>query len=735
VSVSESISGLKATWSLLWGQKLGRSVVLVFSAMLAVHLLELGPESLRVALTRNLDRIVLPVMIVILFVRTRAVGRLEERRFWRLILAAFVLWFSGNAVWFLSYDFELPRWVGLSVDGLYILNYLCLFLASDQQPHLRSGWSSGDIHYRFSLIGATAFVALMFGYFMMVPWAAQSSEQHQYFASFNLYVTLDALLILKFALRFFTTHSARWRRAFALIAAAMAVLALGDLLEGIGLAGIFETVEGGRVDAVWLFPHFFLLAMILTCTVPPAETDKGEAGALSSIQSLLPFYTFSLPLVHLGLNLLDYLSPDLRTPREAIVFLGLIFFGVLSFAQQIRLERAVASLRSDLTVRALGDKLRQSQRLESIGRLAGGIAHDFNNLLMVITSYTELARAKVSGADDQVRKSLLEIDHASSRAAELVRQLLAFGGRQELRPKVVHVNGMVMSLEGMLSRVIGDNVELAVDLDCEVRYTKIDPTLLEQVIVNLIVNARDAMPQGGKVSIQTRLRCRLTGSLESPDDASEVSWLELCVSDTGEGIDPAVRERIFEPYFTTKEMEKGTGLGLATVYGIVEQSGGDIDVESAPGQGTTFRVWLPHVLEGDARTAKMPLGPGGSVSGKTLLLAEDEADIREAIAEYLESLGLTVLQAEDGVDALDVVSNHEKRIDVLLTDLVMPRMSGPELAERLLAERPDLKVIFVSGYTPETMSDYGINQETTFFLQKPFLLSQLSATISEVVEE
>lgn len=732
MSVRKSISGVKATWSLLWAQKLGRAVVLVFATVLFVHLFELGPESLRVALTRNLDRIVLPLMIVVLLVRTRAVERLEERRFWNLILAALVLWFFGNAVWFLSYDFDLPRWVDLSVDVCYILNYLCLFLAADQQPHLRSGWSSGDILYRYSLVGASVFIALMFGYFIVVPWVAQSSENHQYFSSFNLYVTLDILLAAKFALRFFATRALRWRRAFALIAVATAVLAVGDMLEGLGLADIYETLEGGRVDAVWLFPHFFLFALILTCTVPPAEAEKGEDGALSSIQSLLPFYTFSLPLVHLGLNLLGYLNPDERTPREAIVFSGLIFFGMLSLAQQIRLERAVASLRTDLTLRALGDKLRQSQRLESIGRLAGGIAHDFNNLLMVITSYTELARGGVSNSNQRVRKRLTEIDRAAERAAGLVRQLLAFGRRQVLRPEVVHVNEMVLRLEVMLSRIIGDNIELVVDLDCEVRHTKVDPTLLEQVVVNLIVNARDAMPRGGRVSISTR--CIRAGTSDSLADGAVSEWVELCVTDTGEGIDPAVSDQIFEPYFTTKEMEKGTGLGLATVHGIVEQSGGAIEVESSSGRGTTFRVRLPHVREHEAQPIEPSAGPGRPVSGETILLTEDEENIREAVAEYLESLGLTVLQAEDGVAALEVVSRHEGAIDVVITDLVMPRMSGPELVDRLLAERPELKVIFVSGYTPDAMGEHGIDRDNMCFLQKPFLLGDLEATIREILD-
>ena len=726
------MSGLRTTWRLLWGQWLGRLTVVVFSALTLIYLFEMGPENLRVGFTRNLDRLALPVMIVVLLARTRSVKSVEERRFWNLVAASLAIWFFGNALWFFSYDFDLPRWVDLAVDVCYILLYLFLFLASEQQPQLTSGWSSGDVLYRFSLIGASVFIALMFGYFVVVPWAVQPSENLQYFASFNLYVTLDTLLTLKFALLFFLTRDPRWRRCFALMAAANGVLAVGDLLEGLGLAAILETVEGGRIDTIWLFTHFFLFVMILTCTGRAAKIEERSEETLSPIQSLLPFYAFALPLVHLGLDLLGYLDPNARAPREAIVFFGLVLFGALSLLQQVNLERAVASLRSALTIRALDDKLRQSQRLEAIGRLAGGIAHDFNNLLMVIKSYAELAVQQLSAGDQPVREKLAEIDRAADRAAGLVRQLLAFGRRQVLRPEVVHVNDLVNSLQDMLSRIIGDDVDLTVKLAPDAGHTRVDPALLEQVIVNLVVNARDAMPRGGEVTIGTRLVDFDPGrSRKSPDDPGRV---ELTVSDTGVGIDPEIRDRIFEPYFTTKDMEKGTGLGLATVYGIVDQSGGSIEVESESGVGTTFRVCLPRAPEAPPADVDPLPRSMAAVSGETVLLTEDEDTIREALAEYLESVGLEVLQAGDGREALEVAAHHRGTIDLLVTDLVMPRMNGPDLAKHLLAERDDLKVIYVSGYTPEAMLEYGVSGDDAVFLQKPFLLDELADTIREVLD-
>ena len=732
MSNEETFPALRETWSLFWGTKLGRAVVVVFVAMAGIYFFELGPEKLRSLVSVNLDRLLLPGMIAVLVFRTRKVESIEERRFWNLIILGMLVWLTGTSIFLVSYTMDPPRWVDLAVDICYILLYLSWFLASDQQPQLESGWSARDVLYKYSLIGATLFIAIMFGYFVVVPWAVQPFETAQYFASFNLYVTLDTLLTVKFVLLFRAARSPRWRRCFALIASATAILAVGDLLEGMGFAEILSTVMGTRIDIVWLFPHFFLAVMILTCTGRSLGADKSEGDTAPRIQSLLPFYALAIPLVHLGLYLFGYLDPVARAPREAIVFSGLILFAVLSLAQQISLEGAVASLRSDLVVRALDDKLRQSQRLESIGRLAGGIAHDFNNLLMVIKSYAELAQQGLSTGEGKIREKLSEINRAADRAADLVRQLLAFGRRQVLKPEVVHVNELVKGIEGMLSRIIGDDVELIVDLGHDAGYTRVDPALLEQVIVNLVVNARDAMPRGGGVTVSTRSIDRvLNGSREEPDGRR---WVELAVTDTGAGIDPTVHDRIFEPYFTTKEMGKGTGLGLATVYGIVDQSGGTIVVESELGKGATFRVWLPQVQEAPPIHADPAPRSTASVSGVTVLLTEDEANIREALAEYLDGLGLEVLQAEDGADALEVAAKYQGEIDLLVTDLVMPRMSGPDLAKILLAERKDLRVIYVSGYTPEAMREYGVTGDDAVFLQKPFLLGDLANTIREVLD-
>jgi signal transduction histidine kinase/CheY-like chemotaxis protein len=726
MSIRGGIEALRTTSLRMWSEAIGRVAVIVFAILAAVYLFQLGPDVLRGRLTAHLDRIVLPFLIVLFVVRTRSVERVEERRFWRLLIASLVLWLSGTMLYMIGILAGLPRWVDLAVDVSYILMYLFMFLTSDQQPQLEDGWSRRDVVYPFALISAVLFIAIMFGYFVVVPWAMQPSENTQYFASFNLYVTLDTLLTFRFLLLFRASTSRRWRRCFALLATATAALAVGDFVEGLYFAKLFHSAIGDPVDVVWLVPPLCLAAVGLTCTRGGDASDEPAGDGGHRVQSLMPFYAFVLPLVHLGLYLLGYLDPGARAPREAIVFSGLVVFAGISLMQQISLEKAVASLRSDLVVRALDDRLRQSQRMEAIGRLAGGIAHDFNNLLMVIRSYAELGRRQAAVGDARVDDKLVEIDRAADRASDLVRQLLAFGRRQELHPEIVDVNRLVSGLEGMLGRLLGDDVELAVDLAADDVTTRVDPALLEQVIVNLAVNARDAMPRGGRLEIATRVAA--AGS----SDGDPV--VELEVRDDGVGIDPTIRDRIFEPYFTTKEMEKGTGLGLATVYGIVQQSGGTIDVESRLGRGSVFTVRFPRVAKPATQPIQQLLRPEQDLEGRTVLITEDENSILEAMVEYFEALGMNVLQAPDGVAALQTAEDHDGDIDILVTDLVMPRMSGPDLVRVLLAQRPDIRVVYVSGYTPEAMRDYGGASDDAVFLQKPFLLSDLADTIRQMVD-
>ncbi len=364
-------------------------------------------------------------------------------------------------------------------------------------------------------------------------------------------------------------------------------------------------------------------------------------------------------------------------------------------------------------------QLRQAQKMEAVGRLAGGIAHDFNNLLTAISGYSEFL---IGGTPDpKLRRYAEEIKRASDRAAALTGQLLAFSRRQVLQPRILDLNATVGDMDMMLRRLIGEDVELVTMLGAELAPVRADPTQVEQVIINLAVNARDAMPHGGSVTIET-----------ANVVVDELAFVELRLTDTGVGMTDAERRQLFDPFFTTKE--GGTGLGLATVYGIVEQSGGTIEVESAPGLGSSFRILLPaewapvDVPEPDSSSLAPAAGE------ETILLVEDELVVRRLVAEILESNGYTVLQAGDGPSALELLRRHTGSLDLLVTDVVMPGMSGPDVAGAVAAMRPGTQVLYISGYTDSSVGQHGVLEPGIAFLQKPFDADALTRKVREVLD-
>jgi PAS domain S-box-containing protein len=376
---------------------------------------------------------------------------------------------------------------------------------------------------------------------------------------------------------------------------------------------------------------------------------------------------------------------------------------------------------------------RQAQRLEAVGRLASGVSHDFNNMLTAITGYGEMVKASFSPGDERIA-DVDEILKAAGRAAGLTRQLLAFSSQQVLQPRMVMLNDVVMGIEKMLSRLIAENIELTTSLHGDLGWVKADPGQIEQVILNLCVNARDAMPEGGTLSIETSnvdLDAAETSelSMEAPG-----SYVMLAVTDTGVGMDAETKGRIFEPFFTTKSPDQGTGLGLATVYGIVKQSGGEIWVYSEVGRGTTFKVFLPRLDErAGAEPVEQPR-PAAAGGTETILLAEDEDAIRKVAQRILERAGYTVLAAKNGGEAGLVSEGHKGLIHLLVTDMVMPIMNGVQLAERLRARRPDIRVLYLSGYTDAAVARQGLLNNNGHFLQKPFSAESLSRKIREVLD-
>lgn len=407
-----------------------------------------------------------------------------------------------------------------------------------------------------------------------------------------------------------------------------------------------------------------------------------------------------------------------------------------------QLTQAVASLQKEIADRkeaqeALAnteEQLRQSQKLEAVGRLAGGIAHDFNNLLTVIIGYSDLISRK-GGLEPRVAERVEEIHKAAVRASSLTRQLLAFSRKQVLKPQILDLNELVEGLGKMLARLIGEDVQITTALHPQLGKVNADPGQIEQILINLVVNARDAMPDGGRITIKTA-NAELDQAYSDMYLAVKPGrYVVLAVSDTGVGMDVATRERVFEPFFTTKEVGKGTGLGLSMVYGIVKQSGGNVWVYSEPGHGTTFKIYLPLITAEAAIEAQPELCEGFMTrANETILLVEDEEMVRKLAKDILESRGYRVLAAQSGEEALALCQKGEE-IQLILTDVVMPKMNGKRVADAILASHPETEVLYMSGFTDDAIVHHGVLQPGTNFIEKPFTAGSLVRKVNEVLDK
>jgi two-component system, cell cycle sensor histidine kinase and response regulator CckA len=423
---------------------------------------------------------------------------------------------------------------------------------------------------------------------------------------------------------------------------------------------------------------------------------------------------------------IEFFSRQVRQPDdELLMMVEDIGLKIGQFGERARTEGVLRETEA---------QLRQAQKMEAVGRLAGGIAHDFNNLLTVIRGYSELLLGRLEPAD-AMRKDMEEVKKAADRASGLTRQLLAFSRRQFIAAKVLDLNALVANMDGMLRRLVGEDiVELNAELSSSAGAIKADSGQVEQIIMNLVVNARDAMPKGGRLTIETR---DVTIGEEVHLDAVGVApgpYVLLAVRDNGHGMDAETRSHLFEPFFTTKEKGKGTGLGLSTVYGIVKQSGGSITVESAPGRGTTFRIYFPRV-EQEVQGPMAAVEAIDPARGReTILLVEDEPAVRGLVHETLRLHGYTVLEARHGIEAILTSAKYIGPIHLLLTDVVMPQMSGPEVAEKILTVRPEIKVLYISGYPDHPIFEQGSVSRQTGFLPKPFSPHMLAQKVREALD-
>lgn len=548
------------------------------------------------------------------------------------------------------------------------------------------------------------------------------------------------------------------------------ITAIDFCAAGIGLLLLIGRYKGGKLSHIcasfiafsalltliaylygvpWLFGSQSPMAMalhsgvgflVLAITMLAAGPQIGILSLLTSgrpaasLSKKLLFSAVVLPFV-LGLAVLRLSSFFGNTPLllAILVVAQILLFTVIIWISARRLDASEEE--EELAKEALAaseQMLQQSQKMEAIGVLAGGLAHDFNNLLNVIMGYSELL-LKGSALPPADRSKMEKIAKAGQTAAALTRQLLAFSRKQVLQPQTVDLNAIISNTDGYLPRLVKENITVSTSLDPALMATVIDPTQLEQILLNLVVNACDAMPKGGVLELETA-NMVIEDVMASQAGVQPGNFVRLSISDTGMGMDAATQAHIFEPFFTTKPVGKGTGLGLATVYGIVKQSGGFIEVDSKPGRGTTFRIYLPATRLAASRETKTAEQEQPH-AGATVLVVEDSEPLRELVFETLESMGYTALVAKDGNQAIRLCRQFAGKIDLLLSDVIMPKMNGPEVMKRIKDFRPDIAVLFMSGYTKDMILRHGVSNSDVSFIQKPFSSSELMHKVREALVE
>jgi len=479
-----------------------------------------------------------------------------------------------------------------------------------------------------------------------------------------------------------------------------------------------------RADFVKEFPDFAPHLVLSDYKLPGFD----GLAALSLVQDWAPETPFILITGTIGEEMAvdalkcgatDYVLKDHLERLEV----------VLTRALRERRERE-DRLKAEAALRESQERLRQSQKMEALGRLSGGVAHDFNNILTAITGYSELVLLNPT-LEDGVRADIQEVLNAAFRAAALTKQLLAFSRRQIFAPKIIDLNNSIAELNRMLQRIIGEDIKLTLVSAPDLRHVRVDADQIGQVILNLVVNARDAMPKGGTLTLRTENVELDEADLDAQPDCRPGGYARLSVEDSGEGMDAETLSRIFEPFFTTKSKDKGTGLGLATVYGIVKQSNGFIEVDSIPGAGSTFRIHLPSV-DAQLDETRKPRAPESLTGTETILVVDDDAAVALVARRILEGCGYEVIEARSGAEALRHCADGAKPVDLLLCDVVMSEMSGPELARRLKAVRPACKIVFISGYAEGGITELAARKE--HFLSKPFSADDLLKKARQVLD-
>ena len=674
-----------------------------------------------------------PLRAMLLSALAYGVGRVRspsERRFWIVMTVAFATWFIADVA-FQPEGARTLIWSLLEDIG-FLLFYPILVVAIEQRPHqFYRPIARGGIRWLCAASGVVL-VFWTYVYFVGLTAVLRPAIFISAVPSYLFYVASD-LVIAALLMRHGLGAVGRWRAMYLLLAAGFLMWAFSDLLEGLIRLGSLKIPYGTPLDLLWHLPYFMVAAAAVTRNRTAASARREPAATTASLRSLVAAtysYAFAIPVIHLAVFASGW-HRDLELPREVTVLVGLAVLLGMGWTAQ-RSERRRQAISATPRVVVLDEEEQQSQKMEALGRLAGGIAHDFNNLLLILQAQLDLGRALL--AEDPKGRGLADEMQASiERGSELTRQLLAFGRKQMTSRRVVDIREVTTDALALVRRTLGEHIELGVTADADLWPVKVDPGQLVQVLVNLALNARAAMPRGGRLEIGMRNVVLEEGGVQlEPDTVGR--FVEIAVRDTGIGMDEHTLQRIFEPFFTTRTDHRGIGLGLAVVYGIVKQSGGHVSCESVESEGATFRIHLPAAEGPVTDPPSVERAPAASPGGtETILFAEDDPDVRRLTVGSLESFGYRVLEAKDGVEALEVAAAYRGPIDLLVTDVVMPRMGGRELAERLTAQRPSTAVLFVSGY----VQDDGGPQELTAqgnILLKPYSLAALEQKLRSVLD-
>ncbi|MCC6651633.1 MAG: response regulator [Candidatus Eisenbacteria bacterium] len=652
----------------------------------------------------------------------------EERLFWNQILTTSGFWLVGNVAEYVMPLVGRATMAGFVRDAFYLLSYVSMILAADLRPHLPSGWTRASHDFQFAVVSTFLAVLGLLLYFFTLP-LLEGEATSLRAPTLTTFLALDVLLAVRFAHLAFRALLTPWGGVYACLMVALVAAVVSDGLNSLIDRGLLHLGFGTPLDVVWWVP---MIGFVAARRVRAGQRASAVSGPVEQAEEpltdstgLLLFYALSFPAAHVLLNIFGSRTAS-RPEAHMLVLAALVAFVSLAVAQQRTLERRNRDLLARLRSLVTNEQIVQSAKLEAVGLLAGGLAHDFNNLLTVIMGRGEMLRASLRN-DDQ-RSDAQEIVNTAHRAAGITRQLLAFSRRQVMRTLAIDLNAAIREGEPILRRLVGERHRIVTELADDLPAVEADPSQVFQVLLNLVANARDAMPDGGAISIRTAAVTLSYADLSVVPPTSGGAYVAMTVCDTGSGIEPETQERMFDPFFTSKL--GGTGLGLAVVYGIVTQSGGHIRIESSREQGTAFTILLPHARSAAPSADPAPGSYPSLLRRHCILLVEDQEPVRASVRSMLETLGHEVLEAASGEEALALHLEAPDRPDILLTDIVMPGLRGPEVAERIRALHPEIVVVFMSGFVEREMESAISRDPDTVLLTKPFTLDALRMALA-----